>query len=439
MLKSIVYGLLVLAGLAWGLSAPLHAAIINLQFYFVGPRTVIRDFSFQRYQFIAFALFPITFFMCRSQRLKAVGNEGSLLFAMWFYGVICVLSTSWAVVNSEIAWRNSTEFFKTIVVAGLLPYVVRNKRDFDLLIVTCVMGIAHFAFLESIGKHHLGFVGINQLIQVDRHGSVVLLFLPLVVLLSIYGRRYERWLGWGTLPLLLDVIIRSNHRSYFVGIVAQLALFIILLPKRVVLRSIPAVAVGAALFVFVLTPDKYWEWMGTITVSEEERDGSAASRAVINAASVEMLKDFPMGVGYKNYAQVMSRYVPGQALKKAAHNTYFSVACQTGVIGFAAWSYAVLGSILLFRRARRRIDFRNIDRIALFGMGLEIGLYGTMVGDCFHNGHETDPIYWFVSFAVIMTRLNARFPQNSPPDQFAERLPLAFPITRPRVAVQAKA
>ncbi|MBX3441619.1 MAG: O-antigen ligase family protein [Planctomyces sp.] len=428
MLKSLLYIVLVGLGFLWGLGAPLHAAIVNLQMYFVDPKVMIRDSDFQRYQFISFMLLPSTLLIYGTGRLRKVGNEGRTVVCMWLYGLVCIASSLWAVVDAEVAYAVSTEFFKTIMVAGLLPFVVRNRRDFDLLVVACLIGVAHFAFLETIGKHHTSLVGKAQRILTDRHGSVLLLFLPLTLLLGMYGKKWERLMCWGMVPLILDVIIRNNHRAYFVGIIVQMGLFAILLPKRVVVKVMPIMLAGVLLFVFVLTPPQYWNRMATITSPTEE--SSANSRFVINKASLEMLKDYPLGVGYKNYARVMNRYIDGD-MTKAAHNTFFSVACQTGFLGFGLWSTAVFGSLVLFRRVRRRLNFRNIDRLALYGMGFEIGLYGTLAGDCFHNGHETDPVYWFVSFGVIMTRLHKRFPQQEIALPTLDRAPLYEPLRLP--------
>ena len=203
-------------------------------------------------------------------------------------------------------------------------------------------------------------------------------------------------------------MVRSNHRAYFVGLVAQLALLIVFLPKRIVVRLLPIIAVGAFLFLYVLTPDKYWTWMDTIL--EPEQEASAASRYDINAASLAMLKDYPLGVGYHNYDLISGRYLPAGLSRgeggKNTHNTFFSVACETGLPGFAVWLFAVGGAVLLFRRIRKQANYANPSRIELYAMGMEFGIYGALIGDCFHTGYETDPLYWYVAFAVILTRLH---------------------------------
>lgn len=39
-------------------------------------------------------------------------------------------------------------------------------------------------------------------------------------------------------------------------------------------------------------------------------------------------------------------------------------------------------------------------------MGIELGYYGWLMGGITMAEHEVDPAYWFVAFAVVLTRLH---------------------------------
>jgi hypothetical protein len=60
------------------------------------------------------------------------------------------------------------------------------------------------------------------------------------------------------------------------------------------------------------------------------------------------------------------------------------------------------------RRLRQSRDGGNLDNLAVYALGIELGLYGWMVGGLFHAMHEVDPAYWFVGFAVVLTRLQGQ-------------------------------
>jgi O-antigen ligase len=130
---------------------------------------------------------------------------------------------------------------------------------------------------------------------------------------------------------------------------------------------------------------------------------------VINQASLRMLGDYPWGVGYRNYPYVAPRYLPSAMLTegtRAAHNSYFSIACETGVIGFTVWVSAFIGAAWMLRRIRKRADKNAPTAVEIYAMGAELGLYGWMIGGLFQAHHEVDPAYWFVALAVVLTRLH---------------------------------
>src|SRR5205807_222528 len=47
-------------------------------------------------------------------------------------------------------------------------------------------------------------------------------------------------------------------------------------------------------------------------------------------------------------------------------------------------------------------------RIEILAMGMEMGLYGWLVGGCFMDDQEVDPAYWFAALTVVLTRLHRR-------------------------------
>src|SRR6202040_181759 len=106
---------------------------------------------------------------------------------------------------------------------------------------------------------------------------------------------------------VLDGLVETYERTAFVGLAVECVLLMLLLPKRLVLKVLPVLAIALALFVFRLTPVDYWDRMTTILTPTQE--GSANSRFVINDTSRAMLADHPMGVGYRNYGYVSPQYL----------------------------------------------------------------------------------------------------------------------------------
>lgn len=292
--------------------------------------------------------------------------------ALWGFVAIGALSSLWAEASSQDALDNIYEVAKTVLFASLLVPVIRTERQMSYVMAACLIGIVHASILHTVGVR-LGFVpaalGRETGVLPESHAAVLVMFVPTMVLLAMRGRPFERLLCWCGLPFVLNSVVSTYMRTYFLALVLELGLLLLLLPRRITLRLLPVLVVGVGLFVFRLTPDNYWEWISTIQRPTEE--GSANSRFVINATSRRMLMDYPMGVGYRNYMSVSPRYLPREFLtyygspdqgRRSAHNSYYNVACETGVLGFAVWAYAFGGSLWLLHGSGRRVTRRRSRR-----------------------------------------------------------------------------
>jgi len=176
------------------------------------------------------------------------------------------------------------------------------------------------------------------------------------------------------------------------------------------LKLAAVTGLGAVVAASLFMPPDYWAWMNSIKTYKEE--ASAASRLTIGNASLKMLADYPLGVGYRNYQFVSPDYLPQETLTinesgeriRAAHSTHFSVACETGILGFVLYGWAFIGTVLLLRRTRMLAPPGKPDPLALYAFGLEAGIVGWAAAGFFQSLHETDPVFWTVSFSILLYR-----------------------------------
>jgi O-antigen ligase len=311
-------------------------------------------------------------------------------------------------------------------VALFLP-VIRSERDMTVIVWACLVGVAHAAFMHVIGTKigwappSHGAAGFDAGVLIEYQGVVLILFVPTLILNGIYARRwYGRLFCWAALPLVLNSIVNTYMRTVFVGLLLEVVLILVVLPKRLLWTLIPVIGFGLGFFLFVMTPPDYWERIGTIFQPKQE--ASAASRFVITEASLKMLRDYPLGVGYRNYPDVSPQYLDETYLtycddgiaRRSAHSTYFSVLCETGVLGFAIWVAVVVGALVVFRKLRKSIDPQNITLTDIYGLGFEIGIYGWLIGGFTSSLHEVDPAYWFMGFGIILWRLKHQKREQDP-------------------------
>jgi O-antigen ligase len=412
MLKLIFYLTLTAVGVAGSLVSPAVGVIACIGAYLLNPTAIQMDNYGIRFQLIVTVAFLVGFLIHRPQGIQKVGREGGLAGALWCFVAIGVLSSLWAVVSSANALRDIYEMFKTVLLATMLIRAITDERQMRWVMIACIIGVWHAAVLHVFGVR-LGLIssalGREEGVLPDYQTGVMVLFVPLLVLLAMLGSKTERILSWLALPFVLDSIVGTYQRAGFVCLAVEALLFAILVPRRITFRLLPILAICVALFAFRFTPENYWKWVSTISRPTEE--GSAKSRFTIDDASIRMFLDYPMGVGYRNYPDVSPRYLPKESLtagRRSAHNSFFAILCETGVFGFVPWICAFGGAIWLMRRLRRSRDGGNLDNLAVYALGIELGLYGWMVGGLFHAMHEVDPAYWFVGFAVVLTRLQGQ-------------------------------
>ncbi len=420
MIKAIFYLGLAAVGIVAALLSPLAGLIGCISAYMLNPPVMeLPDGGF-RYQLFITVAFLIGFLLRRPAGAPRAGREGFVLVALWAFVALAALTGAWAVYSAQEAVDAAWETLKTVLVAALAVRAVRTEDDMSKVMLACIVGVWHAAFMHTFGIRW-GYVpsrfGREYGVLPDGQTPVMVLFFPSLVVIAMLGRtKLERFAAWFTLPFALNSIVSSYMRTGFVSLLLEGVLLMLFLPKRITLRLAPAIVAVALLFVFRLTPEDYWQRVDTIKAPTEE--ASANSRFVIAGASIRMLQDHPMGVGYHNYSYVSPRYLDAEFLtqgRRSAHNSYFQVICDTGVAGFIIWMSAFLGALVLFRRIRKTTDPRRPSLNAVYAMGLEIGIYGWLAGGLFQGDSEVDPAYWFVAFAVILTRLHARA-REAPPE-----------------------
>ena len=307
MVRILFYSVLLAIGVVAGVRDPLVAVICCLEAYLLNPGVFI-DFDL-RFQLIATITLVVSFFLNKPRGLDRVQGEGHLVWTLWAFVFLGALSALWAEASSEEAINAITEVAKTVLFVSIVVRTARTEQQMSWIMVACLVGVFHAAFLQTLGVR-FGYVpaSVAKLeagVLPDMHGSVMVIFLPTLILLAMMGKWFERVLCWLSLPFVLSSIVTTNQRTYFLATVMECGLLLLLLPKRYALRLLPVLAVRAGLFMFRLTSEEYWERM--ITIMNPTEEASANGRFILRSVSQRMLMDYPMGVGYRNYPTVSPR------------------------------------------------------------------------------------------------------------------------------------
>jgi len=388
--------------------SPFAGAIAAIEGYLLNPAVFDMPFGVHFQQWVTIAFIAGVLFHLRHQELP-VGRERLLIVSFWLFLAYAALISLFAEVSTEIAFNKLYEVFKTVIVATFLVRAIRSTPQMRIFLLACVIGILHGSLLHILGER-FGYIHPSNTLGVgvfpDNQRPVIVLFVPLLFVISAVGeRKFDRILAFCTLPFALDSIVNTHERTGFVSLSVMVVLLLVLGGNKIRMRMAPVVAVALVLIVFRFTTTEYWSWVSTVAAPTQE--ASAMSRLEINRASMRMLIDHPLGIGYRNYAYFSHFYLDSKWLldgARAAHNSFFSIACETGVPGFFFWGFAFVGAIYYLRKTRKGSPAGS--PLAHYALALEIGLYGWLVGGWAQNDHEVDPAYWFVALSIILIRLH---------------------------------
>ena len=193
--------------------------------------------------------------------------------------------------------------------------------------------------------------------------------------------------------MLLVVILRTQSRGAFLGIIAATApAFIPMLLKQ--LRLAIGVVIVVALVVSFTIPPKTWDRLfGMAKTGATESDNRKAKEAASSTAErIEILKvgwqifrEHPMfGMGLGAYPLACNMYSPALG-KKDTHNTYLNLAAEIGLPGFLIWC-SLIGSVLLHAYRTRKKAGESPLKIQNYWLGQTIigylvaGFFGSFGG-----------------------------------------------------------
>ena len=282
-----------------------------------------------------------------------------------------LLSTSWSLFPADS--REAAITSVQLVVMVLLIWEFADTAPKILGVIRAFVGGSIVTAGSVIQQYIVLGEGASRYTGTGAHPNDVAFVLCLAIPLAWYislrtPSSLERLLGRAYIALALYAVVLTASRSAL--LVAGLALLIIPISYPALTwrwRLGLMLAIGLSLAVVpAMLPERQIERLATI--STELEGGDLNSRVEIWQAALEVMDQEPVtgtGVG-AGRRLIATTY--GQA--EGAHNTYLSVALETGAVGLALF---LLVLYVVFRRAAQ---VRGLERglIVVIGLCLLVGL-----------------------------------------------------------------
>lgn len=301
------------------------------------------------------------------------GRAKGIVAALVFFWVWSTLSAVLA-PNQKVAWEFVESFSKIALpfLVGLtLIHSVRQLKQLAWVLVLSQGYVALEFNLSYLGGYNRlwleGFGGMDN----NCNGIALVTMVGTAFFLALYTRNLlAKGVGLAAMALMVHAILFSFSRGALLSLIISGFTAFLFLPKKPVNLLIFAILVilGAR-----LAGQQVLARFETTFASEEQRDGSAASRVQLWGVCGDLMMKNPLGIGPNHFPLVVHEF--GFERNKEAHTLWLQLGAELGFPGVC--------SLLLF-----------------FGMSIvQLGLF------LWRQPPGLDPWYFYFSQMVIVSIL----------------------------------
>lgn len=364
-----------------------------------------------RYPFLIAIVTLISFFLNRKklQQLPHVylGPFFWLVaLTMWMY----LVDIGWAFRPKE-AFSQTWEFVKFVVFYLMMVFILRERKHYNWFILTLILGVANFGRIafERGSNRYVGVIAPNAT-EENAIAAHVVSAIPFFGTRFITGNRWLKIFIILSAPFLINLMILANSRGAFVALLMIGMVGFILFPPREKLKIILAL-IAAGVMVFWLANDQFWQRQETTLKPEEE--GSASSRFFLWNGALNVIKDYPLGVGYKGFELLVFEYVPElvpvMEVKgaKTVHNTFLLIGVDLGIPGLIIFIGFIIHTFLIIHQSKVRLKrFPELKKAFYYEfISLQLGLVGLLTAGFFTNRFYAEVLYWYAALAVVLSNI----------------------------------
>lgn len=365
------------------------------------------------------------------------------------FGVIALGSLGWGVDLTERGQYQAEKFAKSLIFLVILIRCVRTPTHYHVVILSWLIGVLYLGYEARGGVGQLEGGRLSKGLGGGDFAESSDLSVHLVATLPLIGAMFfmaRTW--WGrtfalvTGALAVDTLIMTRTRNALIGLVVMGVALVFSLPRGYRAKGVLAIIVGAFLAV-QLTDPEWWSRMATIT--HYDSDPAAAWRFTYWHAALDMVNDYPLGVGLGNFHHFIMNYIPGLTYERSAHNTLIACLAELGwlglflfltIIGVVFWR---LGAVRRMARALPPIqEIRIYDRTTRFHLGwhaiaLRAALLGYLGCGMFTTRLFSHDFWLLVGFSICLHNVSKHMlgEQEQPAEMHTLSVPASHTLGLP--------
>jgi probable O-glycosylation ligase (exosortase A-associated) len=351
------------------------------------------------------------------------------------YVVVVATFMAWITLTTflaqfpEAAWFKWDAAFKTILLAYFIPFALSNREQIELFLWTLIATMGTFFFMAGVkslfggGGYGISLVSDNERV-IWNEGSTLatqaISALPLFYYAAKHSLLSKRipalrpiLFGLGLSGVLL--LIGTQART---GLVALLALVLLVLKYSRSRGTIIAICIATPLFAMPFLPREWVDRMTTITHTQQE--SSAQGRVVVWRWTIDYANQHPVtGGGFMAYLAnegQLGKYAREGEVKinntygKAFHNIFFEVLGEHGYVGLLLFLTIVIHTLVTSRKVS--VEKNNDEWLRSFGLCVFMSTAVYCVGGLFIGVAFYPWLYYMYGLAIALVAVVA--PTTSP-------------------------
>ncbi|NOX36464.1 MAG: hypothetical protein GXO78_02925 [Calditrichaeota bacterium] len=364
-----------------------------------------------RYPFLIGIVTLISFFLNR-HKLRQMPHIylGPFFWLAILLAWMYIVSFGWALRPDE-SFRQTWEFTKFVMFYLMIILILRERKHYDWFILTLMLGVANFGRIayERGSNRYLGVIAPNAT-EENAISAHVVSTMPYFGTRFLRGNRWLKMFIILSVPFLINLMILANSRGAFVALLMIGAVGFILFPPKEKLKIVLAL-VAAGVMVLWLANEQFWERQKTTLTPKEE--GSAASRFYLWRGAINVIKDYPLGVGDEGFSLLVFDYVPELVPKmqekgaRTVHNTFLLAGVDWGIPGFIMFMGFLIHTFLVIHRLKVRLKrFPALRKIYYYDLiSLQLAIIGLLTAGFFTNRLYAEVLYWYAALAVVLANI----------------------------------
>lgn len=277
-----------------------------------------------------------------------------------FLGACWLSTTVFGAYLQEENWEYLIKITKVLIFVFFFVRVVDTIANFKLVIWSFILSglfLSYQAHIVTSGGRvdSIGGIDFNEANGFAAFLAITIIFASFQFLDSSWLKKLIYVLA---IALMCDTIILTQSRAVLIGIIAAVPYVLFRSPPKKFKQIFVYLILGIIMFINLMDPN-FIARMSTIhgTLQSVSSSDSVYNRQMINRvdfwkASLPMFKDHPMGIGIKNFKNVVPQY-DHRNTGLDAHNTYVVCYTEIGIVGFILFLTIIAELILQMNRIRR--------------------------------------------------------------------------------------